>query len=148
MLKISTSLAAGLAAAALAGCATVDSTGAPAPFRPPIVAGAVDSVGVTAGVGAQNQGGNLTVGYKGAKFALVPVQDEQGRLTLQDGPNKEQSFSVFALLGVDAKGGLSPEVDIRQVVAVGPAADIWAFGASGVTSAQVKAAQDAGVIRK
>src|SRR3954463_5888951 len=86
---------------AFAGCTTA---------RTPIVAGAVDSVGVTAGLGAQSQGGNLTVGYKGAKFAVVPVQNSLGeRLTLFNGSEQEEkSFSVFALLGVDAKGALSP----------------------------------------
>jgi len=126
---------------ALAGCTTA---------RTPIIAGAVDSVGVTIGAGAQSQGGQLTVGYKGAKFAVVPVQNSIGeRLTLQNGDAEhEKSFSVFALLGVDAKGGLSPGVDIRQVVAVGPAAEIWAAGSSGVSKEALKAAIDAGTIQR
>jgi hypothetical protein len=124
---------------ALAGCTTA---------RTPIVAVAVDDVGLTAGMGAQSQGANVTLGYKGAKFAVVPVQNAEGQiLRLHDGPDRDNGFSVFAMLGVDAKGGLSPTADIRQVVGVGPAADIWAFGASGVTPAQIKAAKDAGVIR-
>ncbi|HEV7878478.1 hypothetical protein [Bradyrhizobium sp.] len=124
---------------ALAGCTTA---------RTPIVAVAVDDVGLTAGVGAQNQGANVTLGYKGAKFAVVPVQTPGGKiLSLRDGPDRDNGFSVFAMLGVDAKGGLSPNADIRQVVGVGPAADIWAFGASGVTKDQIKAAKDAQVIR-
>ena len=135
----------GLVAVFLIGLASAGCTTA----RTPILAVAVDNVGVTAGVGAQNQGANLTVGYKGAKFAIVPVQnDKGGRLTLRDGPDREVGFSVFALLGVDAKAGLSPNTDIRQVVAVGPAADLWAFGASGATKEDLKAAQDAGIIRR
>jgi hypothetical protein len=126
---------------AFAGCTTAQT---------PIVAVAVDNVGVTAGVGAQNQGANLTVGYKGAKFAVVPVQNSKGeRLTLFNGDRQhEKSFSVFALLGVDAKAGLSPNVDIRQVVAVGPAAEIWAAGSSGVTAADLKAAIASGVVQR
>jgi hypothetical protein len=132
-------LAAAMMGLALAGCTTAGT---------PIVAVAVDNVGVTAGVGAQSQGANLTVGYKGAKFAVVPVQNANGgRLTLRDGPDRENGFSVFAMLGVDSKVLPAPTADIRQVVAVGPAADLWAFGASGVTKEQIKAARDAGVIR-
>jgi len=124
---------------ALAGCTTAGT---------PIVAVAVDDVGLTAGVGAQNQGANVTLGYKGAKFAVVPVANAEGQnLRLHDGPDRDNGFSVFAMLGVDAKGGLSPSADIRQVVGVGPAADIWAYGASGVTDTQIKAARAAGVIR-
>ena len=127
---------------AFAGCTT---TG-----RTPIVAGAVDDVGITAGLGAQSQGGNLTIGFRGAKFAVVPVQTSSGeRLTLANGSQqKEKSFSVFALLGVDAAGGLSPGVDVRQVVAVGPAADIWAEGSSGVSKADLDAAIKSGQIQK
>jgi hypothetical protein len=126
---------------AFAGCNTV---------RSPIVAVAVDDVGVTAGLGAQSQGGNVTIGYKGAKFAVVPVQNsEGGRLTLFNGDQQhEKSFSVFALLGVDVKGGLTPNTDIRQVVAVGPAAEIWAAGSSGVTQADLNAAMTAGIIQR
>jgi hypothetical protein len=138
-MRISGLIAVSFVGLALVGCTTAGT---------PIVAVAVDNVGVTAGVGAQNQGANLTVGYKGAKFAVVPVQNVDGdRLTLRDGPNRENGFSVFAMLGLDVKGGLSPNADIRQVVAVGPAADLWAYGASGVNDAQIKAAKAAGVIR-
>jgi|SRR6516162_1628913 hypothetical protein len=111
---------------ALAGCGT----------GTPIIAGAVDTVGVAIGGGAQDQGVNLTVGYKGAKFAVVPVQTAQGKqLSLYDGPNKEKGFSVFAMLGLDAKGAAAPGVGVEQVVAVGPAADIWATGRSRMTPA-------------
>lgn len=138
-MRLSGLLAASFIGLALAGCTTAGT---------PIVAVAVDNVGVTAGVGAQSQGANLTVGYKGAKFAVVPVLNARGQnLRLHDGPDRDNGFSVFAMLGVDGKVLPGPTVDIRQVVAVGPAADIWAFGASGVTKEQTKAARDAGVIR-
>jgi len=147
MLSVSKLLAFSLAGLAVAGCTATTSA---VPYTPPIVAGAVDNVGITAGVGAQNQGANLTVGYKGAKFAVVPVANSRGeRLTLYNGDRQhEKTFSVFALLGVDAKGGLAPDVDIRQVVAVGPAAELWATGASGVTPADLKAAMDAGAVQR
>jgi hypothetical protein len=138
-MRLSGVLAASSMGLALAGCTTAGT---------PIVAVAVDNVGVTAGVGAQSQGANLTVGYKGAKFAVVPVQNSKGKnLRLHDGPDRDNGFSVFAMLGVDGKVLPSPTVDIRQVVAVGPAADIWAYGASGVKDEQIKAARAAGVIR-
>ena len=139
MTILSKLIAGSFAALALTGCTTA---------RTPLVAVAVDSVGVTLGAGAQSQGGNLTVGFKGAKFAVVPVQTHTGdRLVLKSG-DQEKSFSVFAALGVDAKGGLGPGVDIRQVVAVGPAAEIWAAGTSGVSAADLRAATEAVIIQR
>lgn len=118
--------------------------------KTPILAVAADNVGITAGVGAQNQGGDLTVGYKGAKFAVVPVQTSGGqRLTLYNGDSQhEKSFSVFAALGVDRNAGLYSNVDLRQVVAVGPAAEIWAAGSSGATPEEINAAINAGIIQR
>jgi hypothetical protein len=116
----------------LAGCAT-DGT--------PIVAGAVDQVGIAVSGGVQDQGANLTVGYRGAKFAVVPVQTSKGeRLALDDGLNKKKGYSVFALLGIDkTAGGASPSIGpIEQVVAVGPAADIYAAGRAKLTLEQAK----------
>jgi hypothetical protein len=116
---------------ALAGCAG----------GTPIVAGVVDQVGVSASAGAQDQGGNLTVGYRGAKFAVVPVQNSSGQqLSLLDGKDRERGFSVFAMLGLDAKGAVAPSVAVEQVLAVGPAADIWAAGRSRLTPEQARAA--------
>jgi hypothetical protein len=112
---------------ALAGCQT----------GTPIVAGAVDQVGVSISGGVQDQGGNLTVGYRGAKFAVVPVQNSNGeQLSLQDGANKERGFSVFAMLGLDAKAGSATGVAVEQVVAVGPAAEVWASNRSRLAPAQ------------
>jgi len=95
-----------------------------------IVAAAVDDVGVGAAVGTTQQGASLTVGYNGGKFAVVPVENIDGRiLSLDDGRGGEKSFSVFTALDVNANagvGGLGASVD--QVLAVGPAADIWAAG--------------------
>jgi hypothetical protein len=147
MLKFHIIAAVPLIAAASTGCTTTAT--APAPTIP-IVAVAADNVGITAGMGAQNQGANLTIGYKGIKAAVVPVQTWEGkRLSLYNGDRlHEKSFSVFALLGVDAKGGLRPAADIRQVVAVGPAAEIWAAGASGVTKPDLDAAIAAGTIQR
>jgi hypothetical protein len=108
-----------LVCVSLAGCMT----------GTPIVAGAVDQVGVAISGGVQDQGGNVTIGYRGAKFAVVPVQNDRGQqLSLVDGLGKERGFSVLALLGVDAKGGIATGSQIQQVLAVGPAAEIWALG--------------------
>lgn len=102
----------------LTGCVTNDA----------IVAGAVDTVGISASGGATDQGGNLVVGFKGAKFAVVPVQTDAGKLLfLPDGAkNKEKGFSVLALLGVDSAVGA--DTGIHQVLAVGKPADLWALG--------------------
>lgn len=122
----------------LAGCTTAGT---------PIVAGAVDQVGIAVSGGVQDQGANMTLGYRGAKFAVVPVQTASGeQLSLQDGPNKEKGFSVFALLGIDkSAGGAAPSIGgVEQVVAVGPAADIYAAGRARLTVEQARAA---GLIR-
>lgn len=113
----------------------------------PIIAGAVDTVGVGISGGAPEQGGSLTLGFKGAKFAIVPVQNAAGeQLSLDAGGGKERGFSVLALLGVDAKAGLATGVELQQVVAVGPAADIWALGRSRLTQSDVDRARAAGLI--
>lgn len=103
----------------LAGCTS---------FQTPIVAGAVDTVGVSVSGGTQEAGGSMVVGYRGAKFAVVPVETSQGdRLVLSDKDGNEKGFSVFAMLGLDVKGAAAaPCVGVSQVVAVGPAATIWA----------------------
>ena len=113
-----------LACLALAGCTS---------FQTPIVAGAVDKVGVSVAGGTQEQGGTVVVGYRGAKFAVVPVESSQGqRLVLTDKNGNEKGFSVFAMLGLDVKGAsASPCVGVNQVVAIGPAATTWAEKASG-----------------
>lgn len=125
---------AGLSCLALAGCNTTGT---------PIVAGAVDQVGIAVSGGVQDQGANMTLGYRGAKFAVVPVQTADGKqLSLNDGPNREKGFSVFALLGIDkSTGAAAPAIGgIEQVVAVGPAADIYAAGRAKLTVEQARAA--------
>src|SRR3954453_23638749 len=90
-------IAATVVCCALTGCATNEA----------IVASAVDTVGISASGGTTDQGGNLVVGFKGAKFAVVPVQTPTGELLyLRDGgPDKERGFSVLAMLGIDAAAG-------------------------------------------
>lgn len=109
---------------ASAGCTTVQT---------PIVAGAIDSVGVSIQGGPQGQGANMVVGYRGVKFAVVPVESAQGEQLLMTQPDgTEKGFSVFAMLGLDVKGAATaPCVGVTQVVAVGPAATAWAEKASG-----------------
>jgi hypothetical protein len=111
-----------LASCALTGCVTNEA----------IVAGAIDTVGVSASGGPMDQGANLVVGFKGAKVAVVPVQTEAGTLLYTpDGPDKQRGFSVLALLGVDAAAGANTRAGVHQVLAVGRPADIWALGQSG-----------------
>lgn len=102
---------------ALAGCNTVST---------PIIAVAADDVGVVARVGPQNQGGAaLSVGYKGAKFAVLPVENRDGKLLYMDTAKGEQTYSIFTQLGLEAKSGANRGVAVEQVLAVGPAADKW-----------------------
>jgi hypothetical protein len=117
-------LACSVACLAFAGCTSV---------HMPIVAGAIDTVGVSLSGGAQDQGATMVVGYRGAKFAVVPVENSKGeRLVLEDRAGNEEGFSVFAMLGLDVKGAAaSPCVGVSQVVAVGPAATAWAEKARG-----------------
>lgn len=95
-----------------------------------IIAAAVDTVGVGAAVGTTEQGASLTVGYNGGKFAVLPVENTNGQiLDLDDGRGGTKSFSVFTSLDVDAHAGVSGlGAGVDQVLAVGPAADIWAAG--------------------
>jgi hypothetical protein len=114
-------IAGALVGLVLGGCTTTQT---------PIVAGAYDSVGVTAGGGTTTQGVELNVGYKGAKFAVVPVENQYGQmLALKGDQGGERGFSVFAQLGLDATAGTATSVGVKQVVAVGPAAEIWAKNA-------------------
>lgn len=105
---------------ALAGCVTNEA----------IVAGAVDTVGVSVSGGTTDQGGNVVVGFKGAKFAVVPVQTGEGELlaTPDGGQFKQRGFSVLALLGIDAGGGINSRAGVQQVLAIGKPADVWALG--------------------
>src|ERR1043166_5362090 len=101
---------------ALAGC-----SGA----RTPIVAVAADDIGVVASAGPQTQGAALSVGYKGAKFAVMPVESERGNLLAMKTANGQETYSIFTQLGLDARAGAGAAVAVEQVLAVGPAADKW-----------------------
>ncbi|HXO70893.1 MAG TPA: hypothetical protein VN838_18175 [Bradyrhizobium sp.] len=102
----------------LAGCNTVPT---------PIIAVAADDVGVVGSFKPATQGGaSLTLGYKGAKFAIMPVENQRGELLAMDTPTGDQTYSIFTQLGVDAKAGVTGAVAVQQVLAVGPAADKWA----------------------
>ena len=115
MSRLNAVMAGLLCCGALAGCTTDYS----------IMAAAVDTVGIGIAGGPQAQGASLTVGYTGAKFAVVPVENRLGQ---SFGP---EAYSVFAMLGLDAKGGTSGTVlgaSVEQVLATGRAAEIWAAG--------------------
>jgi hypothetical protein len=103
---------------ALAGCSSIQT---------PIIAGAYDTIGMSASGGPQEQGGSFVFGYKGAKFAVVPVETRSGELVVaQNKGGGTRGLSVFAMLGVDARGPAATGIGVQQVVAVGPAAEIWA----------------------
>lgn len=113
-------IAATLMCIALGGCVTNEA----------IYAGAIDTVGISASGGTQDQGANLVIGMKGAKVAVVPVQTATGDLVfLPDGPERQKGFSVLAMLGIDAAAGATNlSAGIHQVLAVGTPADLWALG--------------------
>lgn len=83
----------GLAAAMmLAGCNTID---------PPLIFGKMDTFGMSASATAPDQGGTVTLGYRSAKLAIVPVtaHDASGRLavlTETRAGNNTGAFSTFA----------------------------------------------------
>ena len=52
------------AAALLSGCNTID---------PPLIFGKMDTFGLSASATAPDQGGTVTLGYRSAKLAIVPV---------------------------------------------------------------------------
>jgi hypothetical protein len=115
-----------------AACTTVDTGPGPSPYYVPvpIVALAADDVGIVASATPQSQGASLTVGYKGAKVAVLPVEGRDGRLLgLQTGPKETETYSIFTQLGLDARAGASTGVAVEQVLAIGPAADAWAKNA-------------------
>lgn len=106
-----------IACLSMAACATSGPT--------PIIVVAADDVGVVAGVTPQSQGAALTVGYKGAKFAIMPVESQRGNLLGINTANGQETYSIFTQLGLDAKGGAATGLAVEQVLAVGPAADKW-----------------------
>jgi len=112
----------------LVACSAVCLAFAGCTVQTPIIAGAADSVGVSVSGGPQAQGANMVVGYRGVKFAVVPVENMHGQqLLLDQKDGTQKGFSVFAMLGVDVKGAAAaPCVGVSQVVAVGPAATIFA----------------------
>jgi hypothetical protein len=91
----------------------------------PIIAVAVDDVGVVAGVTPQSTGAALSVGYKGAKFAIMPVESQRGNLLGINTATGQETYSIFTQLGLDARGGAAMGLAVEQVLAVGPAADKW-----------------------
>jgi len=106
-----------------------------------IIAGTADSVGFVA-AGNQAEGAKLNLGFRGAKFAVVPVETTTGRaLRMKDCNGGEKSFSVLARLAAKGSAGAGTTLgaDIHQVLAVGPAAEVWARAESGLTDAEVKA---------
>src|SRR5262249_35445797 len=78
----------------------------------PLVFGKVDTFGASASATAPDQGGNVTLGYRSAKVAVVPVtaQDAYGnvvvlkerRASVNDG-----AFSTFASFEASAGGAVS-----------------------------------------
>jgi hypothetical protein len=122
-----------IACLSIAACTTVATAPGPYPIaRTPIIAVAADDVGVVASANPQSQGANLTVGYKGAKFAILPVESGRGNLLGIRTANGVETYSIFTQLGLDARAGASSGVAVEQVLAVGPAADRWVARASPV----------------
>jgi hypothetical protein len=100
-----------------AACTTASGPG-PAPYyiATPIVAVAADDVGVVASATPQTQGASLTVGYKGAKLAILPVENRDGDLLAMETKNGQETetYSIFTQLGVDARAGAAAGVGVEQ----------------------------------
>jgi hypothetical protein len=81
------------AAALLSGCNTID---------PPLIFGKMDTFGLSASMTAPDQGGTVTLGYRSAKLAIVPVTAHNAAggvqvLTEQrNGAANSGAFSTFA----------------------------------------------------
>lgn len=78
----------------LAGCAAYDS-------NPPLVFGKVDRLGISASATTADQGGDLNVGFKSAKIAVVPVTVTHAdgsveKLIVNRGGGNSGAFSTFA----------------------------------------------------
>jgi hypothetical protein len=88
-------IALALAAATLAGCNTVD---------PPLVFAKANTYGVSIAATVPDQGGNLTLGYRAAHLAVVPVtaHDTSGQVVpvlanqVSNTQKSQEAFSTFA----------------------------------------------------
>jgi len=88
-------IAAGLAAALLAGCNTVDT---------PLVFAKANTYGASVAATVPDQGGNLTLGYRSAHLAVVPVtaHDASGQVVpvladlVSNNQRSKEAFSTFA----------------------------------------------------
>src|SRR5438105_1623047 len=83
-----------------AACTTATGPGPTAGIRTPIVAVAADDVGVVASATPQSQGASLTVGYKGAKFAIMPVENSRGEMLAMKTKDGFDTYSIFTQLGL------------------------------------------------
>jgi hypothetical protein len=80
------------AAALLSGCNTID---------PPLIFGKMDTFGLSASATAPDQGGTVTLGYRSAKLAIVPVTAHSADgsvevLTERRAGANSGAFSTFA----------------------------------------------------
>lgn len=104
----------------LTGCATGPDT--------PLIFGASNTVGISIGASAREQGVDFVVGYKGQDFAMVPVtavKPDGGSLQLGgtvQGNDFKDAFSVFGHFSLNAGSEVAKRQSIGKFFATGLAA--------------------------
>ncbi len=111
-----------MAAVACAGCVSWEN-------NPPLLFGEVQSIGITVGGSATQQGADITVGYRSQDVAIVPV-------TIAQGPNASTQLKATAgghedalsVLGQFESSAKSTEVGLGKFFSTGIAAKRLADG--------------------
>lgn len=101
----------------------------------PLIFGTSNTIGISIGGSASEQGGDFTIGYKGQDFALVPVSVHQPDGTEQqigvevDGGQHRDAFSVLGQFEASAaRSGNVPKASLGKFFATGLAAKTLADG--------------------
>ncbi len=120
---------------ALGGCAPYDTT--------PLIFGQSDTVGLSVGGSAAEQGETFVFGYKGHGIAIIPVTNKTGNLlsaakegdageVMSNGGSvtgEEDTFSVLGQFETEAEGGAnSTSISLGKFFATGHAARTLADG--------------------
>lgn len=112
-------IAAGLCAAMLAGCNTVDT---------PLIFAKANTYGASIAATVPDQGGNLTLGYRSAHLAVVPVtaHDASGQVVpvnadlVSNTQKSKEAFATFAHF--EATAGVPVKACLGDTFATGYAA--------------------------
>jgi hypothetical protein len=111
------------AAALLSACSTID---------PPLIFGKMDTFGLSASATAPDQGGTVSLGYRSAKLAIVPVtaHNADGSVEVlrenRAGPANSGAFSTFAHFEASANVRTGVGACLGDTFATGLAAQVVA----------------------